>query len=91
MNNLPKGDFLESTVSPDGAYNVNFYVANGGATTSLSIRGELVINKNNENKTIYWDSPQESVRFYWIDNNTIVINGQEIKLPNGKFDFRHDK
>ncbi|WP_353057656.1 DUF5412 family protein [Paenibacillus pasadenensis] len=39
----------------------------------------------------YWDSPQESVRFYWIDNNTIVINGQEIKLPNGKFDFRHDK
>lgn len=38
MKNLPTGDFLKSSVSPNDTYQVNAYVCDGGATTDYSVR-----------------------------------------------------
>jgi hypothetical protein len=90
MNRLPTGEYLTEETSPDGTYTLKAYLANGGATTSYSIRGELVFNnRNNKSKNIYWNYREEITDIEWIDNDTVVINGHTLDVPKDKFDFRN--
>ena len=90
MNRLPTGEYLTEETSPDGKYTVKAYVTNGGATTSYSVRGELILNdKGDKIKNIYWNYREETATIIWTDNNTVVINGHLLDVPNEKFDFRN--
>ena len=90
MNRLPTGDYLTEETSPDGTYTLKAYLANGGATTSYSIRGELVFNnRNGKTKNIYWNYREETANIEWKDNDTVVINGHTLNVPKEKFDFRN--
>lgn len=90
MNRLPTGEYLTEETSPDGKYTVKAYVTNGGATTSYSVRGELILNdKGDKTKNIYWNYREETATIIWTDNNTVVINGHLLDVPNEKFDFRN--
>lgn len=90
MASLPTGEYLTEETSPDKTYTLKAYVTNGGATTSYSVRGELVFN-NQKNKTenIYWNYRQETAKIEWIDNDTVAINGNILDVPDDKFDFRN--
>lgn len=89
MNRLPTGSYLTEVKSPDGKYTLKAYITNGGATTSYSIRGELVFNKEeNKSKNIYWNYRESSANITWTDDETVVINGHTLKVPGGKYDFR---
>lgn len=89
MNRLPTGEYLTEETSPNGKYTLKAYVTNGGATTSYSVRGELVFNdKNNKNKNIYWNDREESANISWTDNNTVIINSHTLDVRKDKFDFR---
>ena len=90
MNRLPTGEYLKEQTSPDGAYTLKAYRTNGGATTSYSIRGELIMNNNNKTKNIYWNYREENAEIIWTDNDTVVINGHTLNVPNDKFDFRNN-
>ena len=90
MNRLPTGEYLTEESSPDGKYTVKAYVANGGATTSFTVRGELVFNqKNRKAKNIYWNHKEDSADLKWLDNATVMINGHSLDVPKDKFDFRN--
>ncbi|WP_342598308.1 DUF5412 domain-containing protein [Psychrobacillus sp. FSL H8-0483] len=90
MNRLPTGEYLKEELSPDGKYTLKAYVTNGGATTSNSVRGELVFNdEDNKTKNIYWNYREDTANITWTDNNTVVINGHSLDIPNDKFDFRN--
>ena len=90
MSKLPAGDYLTEETSPDGKYTLRAYVTNGGATTSYSVRGELVFNeRNNKTKNIYWNYREDTANITWTDNDTVVINGHSLDVPNDKFDFRN--
>lgn len=90
MVRLPKGKFLIEAASPDGTYSLKAYLINGGATTPLMIRGELVFNKlNHKTKNIYWSAHEDQAVITWSDNDTIIINGHSLDVPHDKFDFRH--
>lgn len=90
MNRLPTGEYLTEETSPDGTYTIKAYRNNGGATTSYSIRGELVFNKNNsKTKNIYWNYREDTAEIEWIDNETVIINGHTLEVPNERFDFRN--
>ena len=90
MNRLPTGDYLTEETSPDGTYTLKTYLANGGATTSYSVRGELVFNnRNGKTKNIYWNDHEETANIKWIDDDTVVINGHRLNVPKEKFDFRN--
>ncbi|WP_243524849.1 DUF5412 family protein [Bacillus pseudomycoides] len=66
------------------------YVTNGGATTSYAVRGELVCNEqNNKTKNIYWNNRENTANITWNDNDTVIINGHKLDVPNDKFDFRN--
>ncbi|GKX68342.1 DUF5412 domain-containing protein [Inconstantimicrobium mannanitabidum] len=88
---LPKGDFLSESKSPDNKYTVKAYVCNGGGSTvSFSVRCEVIINdaSNNKPKNIYWDYRIDKAAIVWESNNTVIINGHKITLPNGRYDWR---
>ncbi|MFJ6264659.1 DUF5412 domain-containing protein [Lysinibacillus xylanilyticus] len=90
MKRLPIGEYLTEETSPNGKYTLKAYVTNGGATTSYSVRGELVFNeKGNKTKNIYWNNREDTAKIIWIDNNTVVINGHTLDVLNDKFDFRN--
>ncbi|MFS0823204.1 DUF5412 domain-containing protein [Bacillus sp. 1P02SD] len=90
MNRLPTGEYLTEETSPDGTYTLKAYLTDGGATVSYSIRGELVLNKQNKKtKNIYWNYREETADIEWIDNDTVVINGHTLNVPKDKFDFRN--
>lgn len=92
MSNLPKGEFLTESMSPKGTYTIKAYLCNGGATSSYSIRGELIENKEkNKITNIYWDYKIDKAVIIWLDENTVEINGHKINLPNGKYEWRKDK
>ena len=91
MNGLPTGEFLTEETSPDGSYTLRAYVTNGGATTSYAVRGELVMNhKKNKTKNIYWNYREETADISWVDDDTVIINGYSLDVPNEKFDFRNE-
>ena len=90
MNRLPTGEYLTEETSPDGTYTIKAYRNNGGATTSYSIRGELVFNQSNsKTKNIYWNYREDTAEIEWIDNDTVIINGHTLEVPNERFDFRN--
>lgn len=89
MGRLPSGEYLTESTSADGKYTLKAYVTNGGATTAFAVRGELVFNfRSNKTKNIYWNNHENAATILWSDNDTVVINGHEIDVPNGKYDFR---
>lgn len=89
MATLPKGEFITESNSPDGTYTLRAYRINGGATSPLLIRGELIFNKNNKRaKNIYWNKKENFAVITWNTNEMVTINNHPIKIPNGKYDFR---
>jgi Family of unknown function (DUF5412) len=91
MSRLPQGEFLTEETSPDGTYTLKAYVTNGGATVSYAVRGELVFNgKGDKTKNIYWKYREETADITWKDDDTVVINGRTLDVPEDSFDFRHD-
>ncbi|HEX9026902.1 MAG TPA: DUF5412 family protein [Clostridium sp.] len=92
MTKLPKGDYLSQSTSANGTYTIKTYLYNGGATVDYAVRGELIINtKNNNVKNIYWDYKIDKSDITWEGDDTVIINGHRINLPNGKYDWRKDK
>lgn len=92
-NNLPTGEYMFKSVSPNKNYTVRIYQSSGGATTGFAIRGELIDNNKtfNKKKNIYWNYPQETARVKWIDNDTVNISGHEINVKTETFDYRDEK
>ena len=89
MSRLPEGELISEVQSPNGTYTVKAYLTNGGATTPYAIRGELNFNTvNKKPKNIYWNYREDKAIIEWIDDDTVLINGHELDLPNEKFDFR---
>lgn len=89
MSRLPKGDLISEKQSPNGTYTVKAYITSGGATTSFAIRGELNYNKVKKSpKNIYWNYREDKAIIEWVDDNTVIINGHKLNMPDEKFDYR---
>lgn len=86
----PSKELISRTESSDGKYKVEAYLINGGATVDWAVRCYLKGDKILGKKLIYNDYHVDSASLIWIDNDTIWINGHEIDLPDGKYDFRCD-
>lgn len=86
----PSLELIDKTVSKDGKYKVEAYLVNGGATVDWAVRCYLKVDNKLGKKMIYNDYHIESAIMSWKDEDTIIINGHIIDLPDGKYDFRYD-
>ena len=92
MDRLPTGEKITEKQSPDGTYTFKAYITNGGATTSFAVRGELVFNhrKYFKTKNVYWNYREDTVKIVWKANDTVIINGHTLNVPEETYDFRND-
>ncbi|MGG0509425.1 DUF5412 domain-containing protein [Priestia megaterium] len=90
MNNLPEGELIKKETSPNNTYTVELYRANGGATTSYTLRGEVINNKNKESKNIYWGYDEDKATVSWKNDRTVTINGHTLDVEKDKYDFRRE-
>ena len=91
LSNLPEGEFLTETKSPNGEYTVKAYVSMSGATVADAVRGELVYHQEKDKKkNIYWNYRESTAEIYWIDEHTISINGVTLDVRKDVFDFRKE-
>ncbi|KXG09446.1 hypothetical protein AT864_02400 [Anoxybacillus sp. P3H1B] len=88
MSNLPKGEFIGKFDSPNKVYSVEIYRVDSGATTSYSIRGELVNNKTNKRKNIYWEYKVNKASVEWENDYVVVINEKKLDVRQDIYDWR---
>lgn len=90
INNIPKGDYIESLNSPSGNYTLKSYKYSGGATADWTLRVEVLNNTTQATKNIYWNYHEDYAKMEWIDEETVIINGKKLNVHKDKFDFRVD-
>lgn len=89
MYNLPKGEYITKSTSPNGEYTIKLYLCSGNSTVDFSVRGELITNSFiKKKKNIYWQYKTDESNITWITKQRVLINGTEIKVPDGKYDWR---
>lgn len=91
---LPRGEIQTSCISPTGAYTVNLYLCNGGATVDYSIRGEVVFNNGSifkKKRDIYWQYHETEADCVWVTEHAAAINGRVLDVRYDSYDWRHPK
>ncbi len=81
INDLPKGEFINSVASPTGENVLNIYRVSNKIGTA--VRGELKTPKKTSN--IFWQTGLDNVDAVWMDSNVLSINGVTIDAVNGGF------
>ena len=90
MGRLPTGEYLTEKTSPNGSYTLKAY-ASSPSLSGDAVRGELVFNeRSGKMKNIYWNYKESTAEIEWLDNQTVVINGHKLVVPNGKYDWRNE-
>lgn len=87
INVVPKEEYISKSTSPDQAYTVRFYRANGGATVDYAMLG-IMENKDGEKRRMYWEYPCRKIKEVKWTKDTVTINGTKIKIWSQVYDFR---
>ncbi|MFB3224841.1 DUF5412 family protein [Exiguobacterium sp. PHA03] len=87
INVVPKEDYISKSISPDQAYTIRFYRANGGATVDFAMLG-IMENKDGEKRRMYWEYPCREIKEVKWTKDTVTINGTKIKIWSQVYDFR---
>jgi len=89
MKHLPEGEYLKSSVSPEGTYKIKAYVS----CTSLSsdaVRCEVQNTDTGKTKNVYWEYRKSDADISWVDDETVIINGRMLNVTSDKYDWRKD-
>lgn len=72
---LPRGELVESSVSPDHRWKVRVFYLNPGAAASAAARADVVDLENEDRRRdIYLGDPPKSP-LRWVDNRTVQVDG----------------
>ena len=90
MKNLPAGEFIKSSVSPDGTYKINAYVCDGGATVDFSVRCEVETLSTGETRNIFWQYHRQDIEIEWLSDYVVKIDGIELDVTKDSYDWRNN-
>lgn len=85
----PSLELIAQADSPDGAWRVEAYLVNGGATTAYGVRAfakELTGFKRT--RRIYWQYREEEAEIVWLDERTVSVNGVILDVRYDSYDYR---
>lgn len=92
IDNMPVGELLYPSMSPDGGHYVNVYKVS--SSRGKAIRAELVtVGQNGETtkKNIYWQTKSNSALVGWVSDDVVNINDHLIDISsNETYDSRRD-
>jgi hypothetical protein len=87
ISRMSGGDLISKVKSPNNKYTIACYL-HQAALSSDAVRCELQRQTYGLSQNIYWDYPVYKADLRWKDNNTVVINGHQIKVPFQTYDWR---
>jgi len=90
INSVPKGDYMDEFVSPDGSYTVKTYESNA-ALSATAYRCEVVDNNTNKSRNIYWGYRELSLEVVWESNEVVIINDRELNVRKDSYDWRWNR
>ncbi len=85
---LPEGKLIMSSLSPNGTYQVNAYLCDGGATVDQSIRAEVVTVSTGKARDIYWQYHAYDAEIHWISDEVVSVNGITLNVLEDRYDYR---
>lgn len=88
FDDLPKGIYIKSIVSPNENYKLNIYKISYGMTMDWFMRVELENIETKEKKNIYYDYHLKDNDIKWLDNKNISINKVKLNVQKGTYDGR---
>lgn len=88
FDDLPKGIYVKSIVSPNENYKLNIYKVSYGMTMDWFMRVELENVGTKEKKNIYYDYHLKDNDIKWLDNKNISINKVKLNVQKETYDGR---
>ena len=88
FDDLPKGIYVRSIVSPNENYKLNIYKISYGMTMDWFMRVELENVGTKEKKNIYYDYHLKDNDIKWLDNKNISINKVKLNVQKETYDGR---
>ncbi len=88
FDDLPKGIYVKSIVSPNENYKLNIYKVSYGMTMDWFMRVELENVGTKEKKNIYYDYHLKDNDIKWLDNKNICINKVKLNVQKETYDGR---
>ena len=88
FDDLPKGIYIKSIVSPNENYKLNIYKISYGMTMDWFMRVELENVGTKEKKNIYYDYHLKDNDIKWLDNKNISINKVKLNVQKETYDGR---
>ena len=88
FDDLPKGIYIKSIVSPNENYKLNIYKVSYGMTMDWFMRVELENVGTKEKKNIYYDYHLKDNDIKWLDNKNICINKVKLNVQKETYDGR---
>jgi hypothetical protein len=90
INRIRGQEYLFSSSSPNGEYEIAVYRNNGGATTGYAYLCIATSNKTQRKRNIYWDYRIDKINIDWLSDYTVRINSRELDVRFDAYDFRKD-
>lgn len=89
LADLPEGQFLCSSMSPDNNRSAEVYRIDTprGCAIRVEVKSFDLSNKENvvsEEKNIYWEIDKSVVTVGWEDNNIVTIDNKTLDLSKGE-------
>ena len=88
FDDLPKGIYIKSIVSPNENYKLNIYKISYGMTMDWFMRVELENIETKEKINIYYDYHLKDNDIKWLDNKNISINKVKLNVQKETYDGR---
>ncbi len=88
MDNLPAGELIKTSNSPDNQYKIEVYLCGGNATTANSVRCAAVEINSQKSRNIFWQYRQDDAEIEWLDNTNVKINGIKLNILTDSYDWR---
>lgn len=85
---LPEGTLIKSSVSPNGKYQVNAYLCDGGATVDQAVRAEVVFIDTSETRNIYWQYHAYDAQIEWVSDELVTVNDITLNIFHDMYDYR---
>lgn len=85
VDNLPKGEFLYSVMSPNGQNTLRVYRVEIEGI-GKAVRGEIVSTDKTYN--IYWETGTISAIASWVNTKVVDINGNTVHIAGEPYDSR---
>lgn len=80
MDNLPKGELIKQSVSPNKKYRIDAFLCGGNATTDNSLKCAVVEIGTNNSRNFFWQYHNDTANIKWIDNKNVEINGKKLNI-----------